>query len=108
MKKHRIDDMLRLHYSTPKMIRRKLEILSLVNLNLRSLLNYNIYTSACLLWLRSWAKGGKTVLWVARGGEMLGMSVWCEWPAHRSLRSQVGAQVAGAGPGTGHPTPAQP
>lgn len=43
---------------------------------------------------------------MARGGEMLGMSVWCEWPAHRSLRSQVGAQVAGAGPGTGHPTPA--
>ena len=38
---------------------------------------------------------------VARGGEMLGMSVWCEWPARCSLRSQVGAQVAGAGPGTG-------
>ena len=45
------------------------------------------------------AEGGKSPVSVARGGEMLGMSVWCQSPltAHRL--------VPGSGWSTGRPTP---
>ena len=47
------------------------------------------------------AEGGKSPVSVARGGEMLGMSVWCQSPltAHRL--------VPGSGWSTGRPTPGQ-
>ena len=76
------------------------KIICLVNLILQSLLNV-LAIIFILSFSPDLAEGGKSPVSVARGGEMLGMSVWCQSPltAHRLVPGSGWADWA---PNTGH------